>query len=138
MEKLKIYRKRAKQLYYAFLFSLTLTFLASLPLYPYFKLPVHPNLLYSTLLFVLLTGVLSLPSAYLIRRRFFPLSSSTDPYWSYRATKLYFWAFVLCVFPFFLSLLFFLLIAKLELLFLGYLLGLCGLILVRPREEDLK
>ncbi|MCS6998573.1 MAG: hypothetical protein N2648_02995 [Aquificaceae bacterium] len=138
MEKLELYRKRAKELYYAFLLSLNLAFFASLLLYPYFKLPVHPNLVYFTFLFVLLTGFISLPSAYLIRKRFFPLSSSTEPYWSYRATKVYFWVFVLCLLPFSFSLLFFVFIARLEALFLGYILGLCGLILVRPREEDLK
>ncbi len=123
-------------MYYAFLASLTLILLACLPLYPYFKVPIHPNLFYSMLIFVALLGALCIPTAYFIRKKAFPVDSSKDVYWSYTATRRYFWLYVLCALPFAFSLLFFVVFSPLLPLFFGYLLSLCGLILIRPREED--
>ena len=138
MEKLKVYRKRARHLFYAFIISLSVVFLACLPLYPYFRVPVHVNLAYFMLFFVFAVGIVSLPPAYIIKRRLFPVNVEVDPHWSYTATRRYFWIFVLCLLPFFFSLLVFVAIARLDSLFLGYLLSLCGLILVRPKEEDIR
>ncbi|MFN7065021.1 MAG: hypothetical protein ACK4OF_02575 [Aquificaceae bacterium] len=88
------------------------------------------------LLFVVLSGVVCVPVAYLLRKRSFPVDSSKDIYWSYSATRRYFWLFTLSLVPFGLSLILFVVFASLTLLVLGDLLSLCGLILVRPREED--
>lgn len=137
MEKLKLYRKRSRQFYYSFIVSTTILFLACLPLYFYFKLPLHPQLVYSLLIIILLLGLLSLSLAYFLKRKLFPVNSSKDIYWSYTATRRYFWLFSLVLVPFFLSFIFFIIFAPLSLLFLGYILSLCGLILIRPREEDL-
>lgn len=138
MEKLQLYRKRARQLHLAFVFSLSAVFLACLPLYPYFRVPVHPHLAYFLLFFVLATGLISLPPAYLTKKRLFPVKVSSDPYWSYTATRRYFWTYVLCLVPFAFALLVFVAVARLESLLLGYLLSLSGLILVRPKEEDVQ
>ncbi len=136
MDKLQLYRKRSMHMYYAFLASITLIFLACLPLYPYFKIPLHPNLFYSMLIFVALLGIVCIPTAYLLRKRVFPVDSSKDIYWSYCATRRYFWLYLLSSLPFAFSLLFFVIFAPLLPLLLGYSLSLCGLILIRPRKED--
>ncbi|MCS7171782.1 MAG: hypothetical protein N3D14_00515 [Aquificaceae bacterium] len=138
MEKLKLYRRRARQLYYIFLLSPNIILIACLPLYPYFKLPLHPNLSLFSLFFILGLGLISLPIAYLIKKKFFPVDTSSDHYWSYTATRGYFWVFTLCLLPFLFSLIFFVAIAQMRILLLGYSLSLCGLILLKPKEEDLK
>jgi len=136
MDKLQLYRKRSKQLYYAFVLSLTITFLACLPLYFYFKLPVHPDLSRSMFFFLSVMGLAILPIGLLIKKRAFPVDSSKDPYWSYTATRRYFWLFLLSLVPFAFSFIVFIVFALIEVLLLGYVLSLCGLILVRPKEED--
>ncbi|MCS6875633.1 MAG: hypothetical protein NZM36_02080 [Aquificaceae bacterium] len=138
MEKLQIYKKRARQLYFAFLLSTTTLFLACVPLYPYFKVPVHPNLAYFTLGLVFITGITGLTIAYTIRKKSFPVFSAADPYWSYTATRKYFWSYSLCLLPLFIAFLLFIVIARVDALFLGYLMSLCGLILLRPKEEDVQ
>ncbi|MFN3947714.1 MAG: hypothetical protein ACK4LA_06475, partial [Aquificaceae bacterium] len=126
----------SKHMHYAFLVSVTLIFLACLPLYPYFKVPIHPNLFYSILIFIALLGIVCIPLAYLLKKKVFPVDSSKDVYWSYTATRRYFWLYVLSSLPFGFSFLFFVVFAPLLPLLLGYLLSLCGLILVKPKEED--
>ncbi|MEJ5338966.1 MAG: hypothetical protein ACK42C_08415 [Aquificaceae bacterium] len=138
MEKVYTYRKRSRHLHYAFVFSLVVLYFACLPLYPYFRVPLHENLVSFFTIFVLAVGLISLPPALLLRKRLFPVETLQDPYWSYTATRRYFWLYVLCLVPFAFALLVFIAFASLVVLSVGFLVSLCGLILVRPKEEDLK
>ncbi len=133
---LNIYRRRAKQFYYAFLTFLSLVLLGSLILYPFFKLPLPAKMLIYASSLVLLVAMFSIPISLVIRKRGFPVISDTDPYWSYTATRRYFWSFVIAGLPFGVAFLIYIIFASLLVLFIGYFLTLCGLILVRPREED--
>lgn len=138
MEKLELYRKRARHLYYAFVFSLVGLYLACLPLYPYFRLPLHKNLVLFSSFFVVALGIICLPTALTLKKKLFPVDTHTDPYWSYTATKRYFWLYVLCLVPFVFAFLTFIAFASLLVLSVGFLVSLCGLILIRPVREDLK
>jgi hypothetical protein len=60
-----------------------------------------------------------------------------EPYWSQRATARYFWLYFLVGIPFTFSFLVFIVFASLALLIEGYLLTVFGLILLKPREEDI-
>ena len=132
----ELYKKRAKQLFYAYLGLLTLIFLASLVLYPFFKLPLPSKLIIYSVGFVFFFALFSIPLALYLRKKLFPVEMSKDPYWSYTATRRYFWLFVLVSLPFFIAFLIYLIFASLLLLFLGYTLSLVGLLLVKPKEED--
>jgi len=132
----ELYRKRAKQLFYAYLGLLTLIFLASLVLYPFFALPLLLKLLIYIAGFVFFFALLSIPLAIYLRKKLFPVETNKDPYWSYTATRRYFWLFVLVSLPFFIAFLIYLIFASLLVLFLGYTLSLVGLLLVKPKEED--
>lgn len=137
MQKVALFKKRSKHLHYAFVLSLNILFVACLVLYPYFRLPLSYSLVSYSLLIIFFVGLFSLSLALFLRRRLFPISTLRDDYWSYTATRRYFWLYTLSLTPFGLSFLIYVLFAPLSVLILGYLLSLCGLILVRPKEEDL-
>jgi uncharacterized membrane protein (Fun14 family) len=90
------------------------------------------------IILVLAIGLSILPVGLLIKKGVFPVDSSKDPYWSYTATRRYFWLFLLSLVPFAFSFIVFIVFALIEVLLLGYVLSLCGLILVRPKEEDVR
>lgn len=138
MDKRDLYKKRAKQFYYAFLSFISLLFLGSLATYPFFKLPLPSKVIIQSSLIVVLSAILTFPLAFLIRKRFFPVRVAQEPYWSYTATKVYFWSFVVSSTPFTIAFIIYLIIASLVVLFLGYLLSFCALILLRPKKEDIK
>lgn len=138
MEKIELYRKRARHLYYAFVFSLVGLYLACLPLYLYFRLPLHRNLVIFFSLFVFALGVICLLSALVLKKKLFPVETQKDPHWSYTATKRYFWLYVLCLVPFAFAFLTFIAFASLTVLSVGFLVSLCGLILLKPVREDVK
>lgn len=135
-ELLGVYKRRAKHLYYAFVIFLSLIFFGALLLYHLFKLPLSSKLVLYANLCVIFVATLSLPLSLFIRRRCFPVDTSRDRYWSYTATRRYFWAFVIAGLPFATAFLIYIIFASLTVLFLGYLSTLCGLILIKPREED--
>jgi hypothetical protein len=132
----ELYFKRARQFFFATLGFVSLAFFGCLPLYPYFKLPLHPNLVLGMLAFNLLLGVIFIPLALFLRKRLFPIKVE-ESYWSQRATTRYFWLYFLVGIPFAFSFFAFIVFASLALLIEGYLLTVSGLILLRPREEDL-
>ncbi|RMH01566.1 MAG: hypothetical protein D6699_06720, partial [Aquificota bacterium] len=103
MEKLSLYRKRARQLHYVFVIFSTLLFLACGAIYPYFSIPIATTTLVRLLVLVSMLGVVSLGLAYFLKRRLFPVDSSKDPFWSYTATRRYFWLFTLALAPYILS-----------------------------------
>ncbi len=138
MEKIHIYRRRSRHLHYAFVASLLVLYLACLPLYPYFKVPLHENLVNFLTFFVLATGLFSVLPALILKKRLFPVEVQKDSYWSYTATRRYFWLYVLCLVPFGFAFLAFVAFASLQVLSAGFILSLCGLILIRPKEEDVK
>ena len=133
---LEVYRKRARQFFFASLGLLSLVFLASLSLYPYFRLPLPVRFVMYLNMIVLLSGVVCLPLGLFIKKKLFPVLSARDPYWSYTATRRYFWLFTLVNLPFFISFFSYIVFAPLSTLILGYVVSLCGLILLRPRKED--
>lgn len=137
MEKVEIYKRRIKQLYRAFMLSLTLIFLACLPTYPFFNIPLGLERTFYLSLSVVLLSLLVLPIALWLKRRVFPIRIGLDAYWSYTATRRYFWLFSLCLVPFFFSFVIYIIFASLIALLTGYLFSLYGLILIRPMEEDL-
>lgn len=136
MDKLELYRKRSKQLYYAFIAFTSFMFIACLGIYPYFKVPLAQSTVLRLSILTLLLGLLSTALALVLRRRAFPVKTSQDPYWSYTATRRYFWLFMLALLPYFFSFLVFVIFASIEVLLVGYSIGFFGLILLRPRKED--
>jgi hypothetical protein len=88
------------------------------------------------LAFNLLLGVIFISLALFLRKRLFPITVE-EPYWSQRATTRYFWLYFLVGIPFAFSFFAFIVFASLTLLIEGYLLTVSGLILLRPKKEDL-
>ncbi|MGC8852277.1 MAG: hypothetical protein ACP5P0_01580 [Hydrogenobacter sp.] len=138
MDKREIYRRRAKQFYYAFLFFINLVFFGSLATYPFFNLPLPSKVILQASLIVILSALLSFLLAFFVRKRSFPVKTAQDIWWSYTATKGYFWSFVISSVPFAIAFVIYLVIASFVVLFLGYLLSFCALILLRPKEEDIE
>ncbi|MFN3813405.1 MAG: hypothetical protein ACK4SM_02125 [Aquificaceae bacterium] len=134
---LELYRKRARQFFYAFLSFLTIVFLASIATYPFFKLSLTKEFVAYLNLLVLLLGTFFLPLSLFLRRRFFPVLTEKDPYWSYTATRGYFWSFIVCGAPFLLAFLMYIIFAEVFTLVLGYALSLMGLVLIKPNKEDI-
>ncbi len=135
-DKGELFIRRAKHLNLAFIISLTILFLADLGLYRFFSLPVSPRLLLYIYSIEIAVAVATYLSAFLIRRFLLPVSMKED-LWSYRAVRRYFWSYVLLSAPFGTAFIFYLFTGNLSSLILGYVLSLCGLILFRPRREDL-
>jgi len=94
------------------------------------KLVLYANAL------VVFVGVLLIPLGVFLKKKYFPVFSDKDVHWSYTATRRYFWLFVLANIPFLLSFIIYLVFAPLSTLVIGYAISLYGLILLRPREED--
>ncbi|WP_096602939.1 hypothetical protein [Hydrogenobacter hydrogenophilus] len=138
MDKRDLYRKRAKQFYYAFLSFISLLFVGSLATYPFFNLPLSSKVILQASLIVMLSALFSFPLAFFVRKRIFPVRTAQDIWWSYSATKGYFWSFVVSSTPFAIAFVIYLIIASLVVISLGYLLSFCALILLRPKEEDIK
>lgn len=138
MDKRDLYRKRAKQFYYAFLSFISLLFVGSLATYPFFNLPLPSNVILQASLIVIMSAILTFPLALLIRKKILPVRTAQNIWWSYSATRGYFWSFVVSSTPFAIAFIIYLIIASSVVLFLGYLLSFCALILLRPKEEDIK
>ncbi len=134
---IQIYKKRIRQFFFASVGFLSLVFFSSLVLYPYFKLPLPTKLILYTNVIVVFVGVICIPLGISLKKKSFPVFSHNDPYWNYTATRRYFWLFALVNIPFLVAFIVYILFAPLSTLILGYLISLCGLILLRPREEDI-
>ncbi len=132
----ELYFKRIRQFFFSTLGFVSLVFFACLPLYPYFKLPLHPNLVLGMLAFNLVLGMVFIAIALFFRKRLFPISVK-EPYWSQKATTRYFWIYFLVGIPFAFSFLAYIVFAVLSLLIEGYFLTVFGLILLRPKKEDI-
>lgn len=135
-DKGKVFLRRAFHLNLAFVFAITVLFVASLSLYSLFAVPVSVKLLLYVYSVVVGSALFSYLVALLLRRRF-PVSTS-EKLWSYKAVRIYFWSYILLSVPFFLSFLFYVFAGNLSSLLIGYLLSLCGLIIFRPRRGDVR
>ncbi len=135
-DKRRLYISRAKQLNRAFIFVAFLFYVVSLLTYKFFSMPVSPKLAIYVYAINIVLGLIAYSSAFLIRRYMFPVDSSKDKYWSYTATRRYFWSYVLLSLPFFISFLFYIFAGHLYSLTLGFLITLAGLLIFKPREMD--
>jgi len=134
---IELYQKRIRRFFMATLGLVSLVFFACLPLYPFFRLPLHPNLVLGSMAIVLGLGIISIVLSLILRKRLFPVDTQREEYWSQKATGRYFWLYFLVSIPFIFSFFIYVIFAPLSLLILGYLLTVFGLILLRPRKEDL-
>ncbi len=136
-DKLKLYVKRATHLNRAFIFVASLFYLICLLSYSFFSMPVSPKLSLYMYAFIILSGVFGYGVAFFVKRKMFPVNPHRDPYWSYTATRRYFWSFVVLSFPFFMSFIFYIFAGHLSSLTLGFIITVLGLVLFRPDEGDL-
>ena len=137
-DKLKLYVKRATHLNRAFLFVASFFYLICLISYSFFSMPVSPRLSLYMYALIVMVGVFGYGVAFFVKKRMFPIDPRKDPYWSYTATRRYFWSFVSLSFPFFISFVFYIFAGHLSSLTLGFIITALGLVLFRPRREDLK
>ncbi len=133
----ELFYKRIRQFFVATLGLVTLVFFACLPLYPYFRLPLHINLVLGSMFITLILSVLSIILALILRKRLFPIHTQKEPYWNQKAIRRYFWLYSLVSLPFSFSFIVYIIFAPLSVLVLGYFLSVFGLILLRPKKEDL-
>jgi len=128
---------RVRQFFKASLGLVTLIFVACLPLYPYFRLPLHINMVLGSMLITLTLSIFLVILALILRKRLFPIHTQKEKYWSQKAIRRYFWLYALVTLPFFFSFIVYIIFAPLSVLILGYFLSIFGLILLKPRKEDL-
>ncbi|ADC88927.1 hypothetical protein Thal_0292 [Thermocrinis albus DSM 14484] len=133
---IKEYHRRIKKFHRAWIGFVSIVFLGSLPTYPFFRLPLHPNTKWGLTFLVVVLFFITFVAAVWIKGRVFPVEHQQDPLWNYTATRRYFWLFSLVSLPFFFSFLFYLIFPSLTLLTVGYILTIFGLIFLRPKEED--
>ncbi len=126
--------RRARHLNLAFIFTITLLFIASTATYSFMAMPVVPKLLLYIYGIEIVTGVFAFLISYLLRRRF-PVRTS-EKLWSYLAVRVYFWSYVLLSIPFCVAFLFYIFAGNLPALIMGYVISLCGLIIFRPKKGD--
>ncbi|MDQ7038012.1 MAG: hypothetical protein Q9N26_02265 [Aquificota bacterium] len=130
----EVFIKRARHLNFAFVFTTSLLFFASVLTYSFMALPVSPKLVLYVYSMEVVSGSIAYVISCLLRKRF-PVRTSEEM-WSYTAVRIYFWSYaVLCV-PFGIAFLFYLFAGNLSALVLGYLISVCGLIIFRPRRGD--
>ncbi|WP_079653307.1 hypothetical protein [Thermocrinis minervae] len=132
-----VYRRRVKQFFFAYVAFVGLLFFGCLVLYPFFSIPLPLKLVIYLNALTFLLFLLCVSISLFLKRRFFPIVADKDPYWSYTATRRYFWMFVLASLPFFISFILYIVFASLSNLVLAYLLSMLNLYLLRPKEEDL-
>ncbi len=135
-DKRRLYLKRAKQLNRAFIAVILLFYLICLAAYEFFRMPVSNKLSIYVYSIISGLGVLSYLSAFLIKRKMFPVNTSEDKYWSYTATRRYFWSYVMLSFPFFISFVFYIFAGHLSSLTLGFLISVVGLLIFKPKEGE--
>ncbi len=131
----EVFIKRARHLNLAFLFAISLLFIASILTYSFMSLPVSPKLVLYVYGIEVTLGLLAYLVSWILRRRF-PVRTSEDM-WTYRAVRIYFWSYVILCLPFGMAFLFYLFAGNLSALTLGYLISGCGLIIFRPRRGDI-
>ena len=133
----ELFYERVKQFFGATVGLITLLFFACLPLYPYFKLPLHINLVLGGMLITLTLGIFSLILVLTLRKKLFPIYIKEETQWIQKAIRRCFWLYFLASLPFFFSFIVYIIFAPLSVLILGYVLSIFGLILLKPRKEDL-
>ncbi|WP_029551675.1 hypothetical protein [Thermocrinis jamiesonii] len=133
----ELFYERVKQFFGATVGLITLLFFACLPLYPYFKLPLHINLVLGGMLITLTLGIFSLILVLTLRKKLFPIYTKEETQWVQKAIRRYFWLYFLASLPFFFSFIVYIIFAPLSVLIFGYVLSIFGLILLKPRKEDL-
>ncbi len=134
-DKKKLFIKRARQFAYSVIFGYTLLLVGAFILYPYFKMPVVPELVRYVITAQVISAVFSYGVSFLVRKLFLPVKAEGN-YWGYIAMRRYFWSYALITLPYFLGYLFFMFAGHIQSVILGYILSSAGVILFLPREGD--
>ncbi|NPB07663.1 MAG: hypothetical protein GXN96_01890 [Aquificae bacterium] len=134
-ERKELFIKRAREFAYAVLFGYTLLLLGAFVLYPFFKMPVSPRLVWYVYAAELLSGTLSYGIAFLIRKLFLPVRAEGE-YWGFIAMRRYFWSYAFITLPYFIGYLMFVFSGHLPSVLLGYLISSAGVIIFLPKKGD--
>jgi len=119
----ELFYERVKQFFGATVGLITLLFFACLPLYPYFKLPLHINLVLGGMLITLTLGIFSLILVLTLRKKLFPIYTKEETQWVQKAIRRYFWLYFLASLPFFFS-------------FIVYIIFFSGIKVFKPERLD--
>ncbi|MEN3033552.1 MAG: hypothetical protein ABDH18_01000 [Aquificaceae bacterium] len=137
MEKTALYKKRAKQLYFAFLAILTLMLVGCLAIYPYFKLPIADITRQNIIILLSIVGTGTTLISFGMKKKLFPVKTSENPLWSSSATGRYVTLFAICSIPFDMGLLLFVALGDFYIVLTGYLISMIGLLVTYPKASDI-
>ncbi|MCS7084063.1 MAG: hypothetical protein NZL90_03650 [Aquificaceae bacterium] len=137
MDKIALYRKRAKQLYFAFIGLLSLMLIGCLVIYPYFKLPIADVTRKNIIILLSIVGIGVNVISFGVKKKIFPIKTSENPLWSSSATGRYMTVFAISSLPFDMGFLLFVVFGDFYMVFVGYLISLAGLLLTYPKASDI-
>lgn len=138
MELVDIFYKRATMFWKSFLGLITISYIALLLSYFIIKLPIK---LPFEIRFYLVGGELFLGMivallSYFVKKQYLP-ASVHEPYWSYKAIKGYFWPYAIASAPFLFAGIFYLLVADLISLSVGFFISFFLIFYQKPKKDDI-
>ncbi|MGC8676697.1 MAG: hypothetical protein ACP5UF_00525 [Hydrogenobaculum sp.] len=138
MELVDIFYKRATMFWKSFLGLITISYIALLLSYFIIKLPIK---LPFEIRFYLIGGELFLGMivallSYFVKKQYLP-ASVHEPYWSYKAIKGYFWPYTIASAPFLFAGIFYLLVADLISLSVGFFISFFLIFYQKPKKDDI-
>ncbi|MGC8650511.1 MAG: hypothetical protein ACP5S8_06040 [Hydrogenobaculum sp.] len=138
MELVDIFYKRATMFWKSFLGLITISYIALLLSYFIIKLPIK---LPFEIRFYLIGGELFLGMivallSYFVKKQYLP-ASVHEPYWSYKAIKGYFWPYAIASAPFLFAGIFYLLVADLISLSVGFFISFFLIFYQKPKKDDI-
>jgi hypothetical protein len=138
MELVDIFYKRATMFWKSFLGLITISYIALLLSYFIIKLPIK---LPFEIRFYLIGGELFLGIivallSYFVKKQYLP-ASIHEPYWSYKAIKGYFWPYAIASAPFLFAGIFYLLVADLISLSVGFFISFFLIFYQKPKKDDI-
>ncbi|MFP3207000.1 MAG: hypothetical protein RXQ72_05690 [Hydrogenobaculum sp.] len=138
MELVDIFYKRAIMFWKSFLGLIIIAYIALLLSYFIIKLPIK---LPFEIRFYLIGGEIFLGIivfflSYFVKKQYIPVSIH-EPYWSYKAMKGYFWPYTIASAPFLFAGIFYLLVADLISLTVGFFISFLLIFYQKPRKGDI-
>ncbi len=138
MELVDIFYKRAIMFWKSFLGLLAISYIALLLSYFIIRLPIALPFELRLYLIVgeITLGVITWFLSYFVKKQYIP-ASVHEPYWSYKAIKGYFWPYTIASASFLFAGIFYLLVADLVSLSVGFFVSFFIIFYQKPKKDDI-
>lgn len=138
MDLAKLFYKRAILFWKSFLALETIAYISLLLSYFIIKLPISIPIQIRVYIIggEMFLGFIVFLLSYFVKKQYLPVSIQ-EPYWSYKAIKGYFWPYTIDSAPFLFAGIFYLLVADLLSLSIGFLMSFLLILYQKPKKSDI-